>query len=245
MAMRTGSGVLASLQSARQNLGYFPVVNSINQYNLAQKGIFYLDRGLRYLRRPELLSDKRPFIFGVGLGKTGTSSLTSALNLLNYKCAHWHYPKAMLRYRDGELLVNPNKLLVDYRAYTDTPIARVYQLLDSAFPHSKFILTVRDEESWFRSHERWVGPSGTGHETKGLSAYLRADLYGSVAPDRETNIAAFRQHNHSVQEYFKDRSNDLLVFDITAGDGWEKLCPFLGIPIPDVPFPKDNVSQKV
>ena len=29
----------------------------------------------------------------------------------------------------------------------------------------------------------------------------------------------------------------LLVMDIPAGDGWEKLCPFLGVPIPDAPFP--------
>jgi 3'(2'), 5'-bisphosphate nucleotidase len=35
----------------------------------------------------------------------------------------------------------------------------------------------------------------------------------------------------------------LLVLDITAGEGWEKLCPFLGKPIPDIPFPKANVTR--
>jgi Sulfotransferase domain len=30
--------------------------------------------------------------------------------------------------------------------------------------------------------------------------------------------------------------------DITNGDGWDKLCPFLGLDIPDTPFPKSNVG---
>jgi 3'(2'), 5'-bisphosphate nucleotidase len=44
-------------------------------------------------------------------------------------------------------------------------------------------------------------------------------------------------------DYFKDRPQDLLVIDVTAGEGWEKLCPFLGKPTPDIPFPKANVTR--
>jgi Sulfotransferase domain len=33
-----------------------------------------------------------------------------------------------------------------------------------------------------------------------------------------------------------------LVMDIAAGDDWEKLCPFLGLPIPEVGFPHANAS---
>jgi 3'(2'), 5'-bisphosphate nucleotidase len=33
------------------------------------------------------------------------------------------------------------------------------------------------------------------------------------------------------------------VLNVTAGEGWDRLCPFLGKPEPDIPFPKANVTQ--
>ena len=142
---------LKELSSLRQNFGFLPVVENVNDYTFGQKLIFHSDRLLRYLRRPKLLARKPPFVFGVGLSKTGTSSLSVALENLGYPSSHWHYPKSILRYQEGALQVNPNKLLVEFSAYTDTPIARTFKLLDSAFPGSKFILTVREENSWFES----------------------------------------------------------------------------------------------
>jgi Sulfotransferase domain len=44
----------------------------------------------------------------------------------------------------------------------------------------------------------------------------------------------------SVLEYFEDRPEALLTLDITAGENWEKLCSFLGVPVPDVEFPFEN-----
>ena len=41
-------------------------------------------------------------------------------------------------------------------------------------------------------------------------------------------------------EYFRERPKDLLVLNVCAGEGWEKLCPFLNKERPDVPFPYLN-----
>ncbi len=231
------------LSSFRQNFGFLPAVENINDYTFSQKLVFYSDRSLRYLRRPQLLGRTPPFIFGIGLSKTGTSSLSVALEQLGYPCSHWGYVQSVLRYEQGKLQVNPNKLLVQFSAYTDTPVARIFKLLDSAFPNSKFILTVREENSWFESYRRWIGPSGKGHLTPGFSEYLRHDLYGSNIPNRELNIAAFRDFNQSVIEYFRHRPEDLLVMNIVEGEGWESLCTFLNQPIPDLAFPKVNISK--
>ena len=43
-----------------------------------------------------------------------------------------------------------------------------------------------------------------------------------------------------IQGYFKERPQDLLTLDICAGEGWKKLCPFLGVPIPKEDFPHKN-----
>ena len=48
-------------------------------------------------------------------------------------------------------------------------------------------------------------------------------------------------HHQRVADYFEGRQ-DLLVLRIAAGDGWERLCPFLGEPVPDEPFPHRHRS---
>ena len=45
-------------------------------------------------------------------------------------------------------------------------------------------------------------------------------------------------------EYFKHRSEQLLVFNITAGEGWTKLCPYLNEQIPAINFPSANIASE-
>jgi len=72
---------------------------------------------------------------------------------------------------------------------------------------------------------------------------LFEDLYGTDVFDEQRFAAGYQKFVTAVFEYFKGRPKDLLVMNVSAGDGWEKLCPFLGKPIPGVPFPKANVTQ--
>jgi hypothetical protein len=50
---------------------------------------------------------------------------------------------------------------------------------------------------------------------------------------------AYRDHNREVMDYFKGRNN-LLIMDVGKGDSWDTLCNFLGVDIPDAPFPWKN-----
>jgi hypothetical protein len=43
-----------------------------------------------------------------------------------------------------------------------------------------------------------------------------------------------------VKEYFKNRDNDLLILDPSAGNAWTQLCEFLYQDVPDVEFPHAN-----
>jgi 3'(2'), 5'-bisphosphate nucleotidase len=72
---------------------------------------------------------------------------------------------------------------------------------------------------------------------------LFTDLYGCTVFDDAHFRQGYAKFVGEVATYFRDRPNDLLIIDVTAGEGWEKLCPFLGKPIPDLPFPKANVTQ--
>jgi hypothetical protein len=61
-------------------------------------------------------------------------------------------------------------------------------------------------------------------------------LYGQKDFDAEVMLKRYRRHNAEVLGYFRERPGDLLVLHV-EGANWDRLCPFLGQPIPDVPFP--------
>ena len=56
-------------------------------------------------------------------------------------------------------------------------------------------------------------------------------------------VKKYAQHNTDIIAHFKDRPNDLLVLDLTKGDTWQPLCDFLEVSIPNLPFPKENVTS--
>lgn len=166
-------------------------------------------------------------VFGVGLSKTGTTSLNKALEILGYRTIH--YPP----------LTSIPDLFKSFDAGTDTPVACSFEELDSHYPNSKFILTLRDEASWLRSAELHFADRVVKEPWK---RELRHRLYGGVTWDPARFLRAYRQHNQRVLRYFLDRPGDLLVMNIVAGDGWESLCAFLGVEVPCVPFPRENAS---
>jgi Sulfotransferase domain len=65
-------------------------------------------------------------------------------------------------------------------------------------------------------------------------------LYGRPDFDADVFLARYRRHNQEVLAYFKNRPQDLLVMDMSAGAGWPELCGFLGLPIPAIDYPKAN-----
>jgi hypothetical protein len=171
-------------------------------------------------------------IFCLGLSKTGTNSLTNALNLLGFSAVHWHYTKKVFGYNENGINIDFDKF-IGHDAFLDTPIARIYQELDRRFPGSKFILTVRDDLKWAESFRNQF--------EKGIvddfEAHLHRDLYGTDSYDHEMCIAAYNNHTSMAKAYFEGRENDFLIMNITEGDGWESLCKFLDITIPDTEFP--------
>ncbi|MDZ7755181.1 sulfotransferase family protein [Rhodohalobacter sp.] len=129
--------------------------------------------------------------------------------------------------RDIETPIN---MAGNFDAVQDVPWAALFKELDAAYPGSKFILTVRDEESWLNSAKKHFGETHVG-----LHEWLYGD--GVLKGNEELYLKRFREHYRDVQAYFEGREQDLLVMDLIGGDKWEKLCPFLEEPIPDKASP--------
>jgi Sulfotransferase domain len=165
-------------------------------------------------------------VFGIGLSKTGTTSLHHALTQLGFKGKH--YPQHF------ELFECDFSPLDAYDAVTDIPAAAYYSQLDEVYPGSKFVLTVRDIDDWLASMERWLAP---GRRPNAFMLQMRLVVYGAVKFDRSRFKYVYERHFEEVTHYFRGRSDDLLVMNICAGDGWEKLCAFLDKPTPKRDFP--------
>lgn len=181
----------------------------------------------------------RPKIFGIGLSKTGTTSLAHALEILGYRTKD--YP-GLSRYRAGDLSSVDLAVVEAYDALTDTPIPSFYRELDQRYPGAKFILTVRASEGWLKSCKKQFNEKLAAKQNEAHNQ-LFLDLYGCTAFDEQRFRDGYDRFVRGVLDYFGDRPDDLLVIDVTAGEGWEKLCPFLGRTPPDLPFPKANVTQ--
>lgn len=181
-------------------------------------------------------------VFGLGLSKTGTSSLTDALNLLGVRAVH--YPHDERTYRELRAGRYRLSVLEEFQAIADIPVAPFYAQLDGAFPGSKFVLTVREREAWLRSceaHWRLLMQWWENFpDFKRFHEFASAATYGAIEFSRERFSFVYDTHARNVRDYFRRRPGDLLVLDICAGEGWEKLCPFLGLEAPPAPFPHSN-----
>ena len=175
-------------------------------------------------------------IICAGMHKTGTTTLEKALTALGYKVK-----KDTTRLLIPILRGNFQKaadLIGDHDAVEDMPWFMIYRELDELIPGSKFILTLRDEEDWYRSISRHVGDVRSAH-----AEWIFGRGKGIVKHHKENTLEVYRRHNKGVLDYFQDRPEDLLVMDFSRDDGWEKLCPFLEKEMPDEPFPHVNKSD--
>ena len=180
-------------------------------------------------------------VFGLGLSRTGTSSLTVALYRLGITTKH--YPRDRRTYeqlRNGDYHLDI--LDTRFQALTDIPVVPYFAQLDRAWPGSKFILTLRDKEDWLRSVERlWQASAewwDQDPQYREVAEFFRASVYGSIWFNRDRFSYVYDTHAENVRHYFAERPDDLLVMDVCAGDGWNKLCPFLGFDAPDERFPR-------
>lgn len=161
-------------------------------------------------------------------------------------------------------------VLGNYRATVDWPGAAYWRELVDAYPDAKVVLTIRDPQRWYQSAVntilkfpmrrrnlaerllfavvRWAYPSSAQ-----VPLLLDRVLWNRVfdgrpfngrsfpdgVPDQEYAIGSFTRHNDEVKAYVPpDR---LLVFSVA--EGWEPLCAFLGVPVPDEPFPRLNETD--
>jgi len=76
--------------------------------------------------------------------------------------------------------------------------------------------------------------------------FQRMATYGALAfKDEKTLLDIYDTHYKNVIDYFKERTDDLLIIDICGGDGWDLLSPFLSKAVPNTAFPHKRHKQAI
>lgn len=199
-------------------------------------------------------------VIGAGLPRTGTLSQKAALERLGFgPCFHmgevfkdpkraraWH--RAGLAKRRGEP-VEWGRLLEGYGATTDWPGSHFWKELAREYPDAKVLLSVRDPEKWYESVRSTIYPMRrslsrvlpllpTMRWLPKMLEVIWEDFFGPYFKDRGRAIEAFERHVREVREGVP--AERLLVYEVRQG--WGPLCEFLGVEVPDEPFPHVNSS---
>jgi hypothetical protein len=194
-------------------------------------------------------------VIGAGLGRTGTLSLKLALEHIGFgKCYHMSEMLSQMRSHLPLWLEaakgNPqwDTIFAGYQSTTDYPGCMFWRDLAAHYPEAKIILTTRDAGRWFESVSATVmsEPHRARFESNPQMAeffkltVFDDDLEGRLG-NREKMIEYFEKWNGSVIDAVPPER--LLVYN--AGDGWEPLCQFLGVPVPPEPYPRVNSREEM
>jgi hypothetical protein len=189
-------------------------------------------------------------VIGAGLPRTATWSQKLALERLGFgPCYHMsealehpdHWP-LWVKAAGGEA-VNWEEIFRGWGSTTDAPACHFYRELAAFYPEAKVLLSVRDEEKWFASTQNTILSDAVAgfHGARGSLQMVEAVGWGTDPRlhDRDWMIDRYRSHNAAVRRDIP--AERLLVYDVS--EGWGPLCRFLGVPVPDEPFPRVNSTE--
>lgn len=211
---------------------------------LIKKIIFY--NNLKAQLRVRSVNNKTK-IFCVGFNKTGTTSLNAALRELGVIMAPQRPAENLFSDWKKQNYCNILDFCKEYQGFQDIPFSlpNTYKILDSAFPKSKFILTIRDDDiQWHKSikyfHSKLFGQNGNtptkndlrnaNYIYKGWIWDVMKTVYNPKENDiynNENMIKTYNNHNKSVMSYFN--TNQLLIINISEPNSFQQLAEFIGV----------------
>ena len=195
-------------------------------------------------------------VIGSGFGRTGTLSLKAALEILGFApCYHMEevikrpsHIKHWQKIGHNQPVLWEN-IFDDFQATVDFPASLFYRELLAHYPEAKVVHTVRDPERWYSSTAETIYRAASnfpawvpklipplGRFTDMQERLIWQDLFNGRFADRDYAIEVFNQYTEDVRQHVPPEK--LLIFQVK--EGWEPLCAFLDVPVPDAPFPHVN-----
>ncbi len=187
-------------------------------------------------------------VIGAGVGRTGTTSLQAALEiLLNGRCYHMHEvfprPDDIPVWHQAALGTMPDwsAFLNEFVAAVDWPASAYWPELCTAFPDALVVLSTRDAESWWKSASQTIFPASREAEDSPWRRMVWAMFehrFTTEIDNRDAAIAAYEAHNARVRAEVPAAR----LLEWHPGDGWGPLCAALAVAEPELAFPHANTT---
>ncbi len=200
-------------------------------------------------------------VLGAGFGRTGTMSLKIALEKLGIgPCYHMRevvsHPSHIKIWYDISHGEHPNwdRLFSGFNSAVDFPVCLFYEELVKKFPDAKFILTLRDFDTWYESTANTIYkvptmlPDWFKRVVYPIRMFIELQvnliwfgLFKNNFSDRESTELVYNEHLKSVKKTIP--ADKLLIYRVN--EGWGPLCEFLNVDKPEIPFPKVNDTAEM
>ena len=190
-------------------------------------------------------------VVGAGLPRTGTTSLTKALeHLVGGRSYHMsvipgHPFDLGTGWNQGLAGEAPDwdQMFDGYTAAVDWPASMFWRELSAANPNALVLLSLRDSaETWWQSANATILPvarmalAPDWNEGRGLLDLLERFTGSKQWDDPARLMNAYEQHNTAVKQSISPHR----LLEWRAAEGWAPLCRALDVPVPDLPFPWTN-----
>ncbi len=191
-------------------------------------------------------------VIGAGMPRTATWSQKLAFEQLGFgPCYHMsealdhpqHWPLWEAAARLGQT-PDFDLLFKDYRSTTDTPGCEFYRQAAEHYPDAKVVLSIRDPDAWYDSTQNTITSDVVSgfHGARGSLPMVEALGWGTDPRLHDKAWMLERYHRHNAEVQATIPADRLLVYRVS--DGWGPLCAFLGVPVPDAPFPRVNSTEE-
>jgi hypothetical protein len=204
-------------------------------------------------------------VIGAGLPRTATTTQLIVLEQLGF--APCYHMRNLLGDLKGQLPLWERVVAGDpdweaifggAQSMCDFPAARYYRELLEVYPQAKVLLSVRSAEGWVRSMRETIWPIYHGESVMHhvsdarrivdrdwdrfitlMSHMIWREETGALAGDHATDagLAAIMER-WNAQVKASVPADQLLVWE--PAQGWEPLCEFLEVAVPDEPVPHVN-----
>lgn len=195
-------------------------------------------------------------VVGAGFGRTGTNSLKLALEMLGLGPCHHMYevlndPEQLPYWQAAARGEHPDwdEVFANFGAAVDWPSARYWREISAHYPDAKVLLSVRPEDKWIDSVHatiyatmlNWQSRPEGHNRDLGAMAFETVcnQVFDGKLGDKEHAKSVYRAHIAEVQATIAPER--LLTYDVA--EGWEPLCAFLGVTVPDEAFPRTNSTE--
>jgi hypothetical protein len=204
-------------------------------------------------------------LIGAGLPRTATTTQMIALEMLGLPCYHMRdmmadLGKSVPLWRQALEGNGPwDELFEGKESIVDWPGSYHWRELMDVYPDAKVLLSVRSAESWVDSMQNtiaqiWFGDSLMHHLAQAryqidplfagwldvmYDMWVEAGIMAGSKADPEKMASEMEEWNQAVIDAVP--SERLLVWN--PKEGWDPLCEFLELPVPEPPLPHVNDTE--